>query len=256
MKHLYITIIGSVLLSPAMAQFSAGFGYQLSAPQGKMNKNINMAHSAAIFGLYQLPGNLKQFAVGVEAGVGTYAQKSMEQTFTFSNGSQTRTNVNYSSNMWQTSALFRYDLRKQSLITPYLNAKLGYTRLYANIRIDDPNDSDGCHPLDRKTLLSDGSFTAAGGIGFKLDMAALARSWDKGMGWIDFNVSYLTGGNVNYINTRKLSSAVTATSEGGKPLTAQFINASTQNIHEHQVAEVFNSPLRMLQAQISFFKTF
>jgi hypothetical protein len=207
-------------------------------------------------GLYQLPGKFKQLSAGLELGVGTYAQKTMEQTFTFRDGSQTVTDVHYSSNMWQVSGSLRYDLLKQALITPYLNAKLGYNRLYANIRIDDPHDTDGCHPLDRKTLLSNGTFTAGGGVGVKLDVATFARSWDKGMGWFDVSVNYLAGGNVNYINTRKLSSAASATTDGGKPLNVQFINASTQNIHEHQVAEVFNSPLRMFQVQVSFFKSF
>ena len=32
-----------------------------------------------------------------------------------------------------------------------------------------------------------------------------------------------------------------------KPLNVQFINDSTQSIHEHTVAQVYTSPLRMLE---------
>ena len=37
----------------------------------------------------------------------------------------------------------------------------------------------------------------------------------------------------------------------GKPLNVKFINATTQQIHEHQVAEVYNSPLRMLEFKMN-----
>lgn len=255
MKHLYTTIIGSLLLGTTMAQLSVGSGYQLALPLAQMKTNINPTHSLVVAGLYQLP-RMRQLSVGLEFGIGTYAQKNMEQTFTFSNGNQTVTNVNYSSNMWQGAALVRYDLTKNAAITPYVSSKVGYNRLYANIRIDDPHDSDGCHPLDKKSLLGDGTMTASAGLGVKLDMAAFSRSWDKGQAWFDLSVHYTRGSNVSYINTRKLSSATTASSEGAQPLNLQFINVSTQNIHEHQVAEVFTSPLRMLQLQLCFYKSF
>jgi hypothetical protein len=256
MKHVYTTIFSSLLLLPAMAQFSMGGGYQLSLPLGAMRSNINPTHSVMFTGLFQPRGASQQLQVGIEGGIGTYAQKNMEQTFTFTNGSQTVTNVNYSSNMWQVAGVLRYDLLRRSSVTPYLSTKLGYNQLYANIRVDDPHDQDGCHPLDRRSLLKDGTFTAAGGLGLKLDMAAFSRSWDRGLGWFDIGVHYTVGGNVSYINTRKLSTATTTTTDGAKPLNMQFINVNTQNIHQHQVAEVFTSPLRMLQVHVSFFKGF
>lgn len=255
MKHLYTTIIGTFVLGTSMAQLSVGSGYQLALPLEQMKTNINPTHSITLAGLYQLP-KAQQLSVGLEFGLGSYAQKNMDQTFTFTDGSQTVTNVNYSSNMWQASALVRYDLLKRSSITPYISGKLGYNRLYANIRIDDPHDADGCHPLDKKSLLGDGAMSASAGLGLKLDMAVFSRSWDRGQGWFDLNLHYTTGSNVSYINTRKLSSATTISSEGGKPLNLQFINVNTQNIHQHQVAEVFTSPLRMLQLQLCFYKAF
>jgi hypothetical protein len=256
MKHLYTTITGLLLIIQAMGQFSAGGGYQIALPMKEMKSNINPVHSMTLSGLYRLPGNLNKFSAGITVGIGTYAQKNMEQTFTFTDGSQTVTNVNYSSNMWQLGAELRYDLIKRSSITPYLSTRLGYNNLYANIRIDDPHDADGCHPLDRKTLLRDGTITAGAGAGIKLDMAAFSGSWDRGMAWFDLSVHYTAGGNISYINTRKLSGAATTTSDGATPLNMQFINVNTRNIHQHQVAEVFNTPLRMLQLQVSFFKGF
>ncbi len=259
MKYVYTTFLFSVLLSPAMAQLNFGGGYMLSAPQGKMNDNINPAHSLVIGSLYRLPGRLQQFSIGVEAALGTYAQVNKEQTFVFRDGTRTITNVNYSSNTWQANAALRFDLLKRSNITPYLAARMGYSRFYSNIRIDDPHDVDGCKPLDRKTLLKDGTLFGGGGAGVKVDMATfLGNGYDRGFSWFDFGVQYAAGGNVRYINTKKLRSEAppAGNGDGATPLNVQFLNASTQNIHEHQVAEVYNSPLRMLQFSLSFYKSF
>jgi hypothetical protein len=256
MKQLYTVIVSTLLLSPAIGQLSIGGGYQMSLPLEEMRTNINPTHSFSMAGIHQLR-NFPQLSLGFEAGLGTYAQKNMDQTFVFRDGSRTTTNVNYSSNMWQAAALVRFDLVKKAKLTPYLSGKLGYHRLYANIRVDDPNDVDGCRPLDRRSLMGDGTMTMGGGLGFKVDMALFSRGgWDKGMGWFDLSVNYITGGNVSYINTRKLSSATAVPGNGGEAVNMQFINANTGNIHQHQVAQVFTSPLRMLQIQLSFFKGF
>ena len=57
---------------------------------------------------------------------------------------------------------------------------------------------------------------------------------------------------MDYINTKKLVDANNPpTGTDGKPLNVRFINATTQQIHEHQVAEVYTTPLRMLEFKVS-----
>ena len=67
----------------------------------------------------------------------------------------------------------------------------------------------------------------------------------------------IKGGSLDYINTKHLSSHVhtdpnnPAPSDGkSEPLNIRFLNVSTQTIHEHQVAEVYNSPVQMLDIKI------
>jgi hypothetical protein len=52
---------------------------------------------------------------------------------------------------------------------------------------------------------------------------------------------------VSYINTKHLVDAQTTTDPDGKPLEVKFINVSTQQIHEHTVAQVYTSPLRLVE---------
>lgn len=74
------------------------------------------------------------------------------------------------------------------------------------------------------------------------------------MNFIDISVSRNSGSNINYINTKKLYDAgdpATNPDNGTKPLNVKFINATTQEIHEHQVAEVYNTPIRFLEFKIT-----
>ena len=71
--------------------------------------------------------------------------------------------------------------------------------------------------------------------------------------YMDFRVQNIRGGDLNYINTKKLidASAPPTPGEDGKAVSVKFINATTNEIHEHQVAEVYSTPLRMLEFRLS-----
>ena len=57
----------------------------------------------------------------------------------------------------------------------------------------------------------------------------------------------IRGGTLSYINTKHLMDPSAITDPDAKPLDVEFINVSTQAIHEHTVAQVYTSALRMLE---------
>jgi hypothetical protein len=66
-------------------------------------------------------------------------------------------------------------------------------------------------------------------------------------------VQNICGGSPNYINTKKLINApAPPPGEDGKAVTVKFINDTTNEIHEHEVAEVYTTPLRMLEFKLSW----
>lgn len=250
-------IISTLLISfccfSLYGQSYMNIGYSLSTPQQAMNEKINPLHSLTAGIQFQLP-KVKRLQLGAEASWGTYASTTKEQTFTFTNGSSTRTNVNYSSNVLQGALTARVLLLKNKAVTPYITGKAGYASFYSTIFIEDPHDWDGCRALDQKTLIKDGSITAGYGGGLQIDWAVFSPKADKRRGYIDLRVQNIRGGNINYINTKKLYDAASAPTTGGdgKAVSVKFINATTNEIHEHQVAEVYNTPLRMLEYKISW----
>lgn len=229
-------------------------GYSLGAPQQKMNEKINPLHSLTTGIFFRIPGTDNRLELGAEGSWGTYASTQKEQTFNFGNGTSTRTFVNYSSNVLQGGLTARVLLLKNKPVTPYLSGRAGYSSFYSRIFIEDPHDVDGCRPLDQKTLMRDGTFMAGYGGGLQIDWTVFSPKAFKKRGFIDLRVQNIRGGKLDYINTKKLidASAPPPPGEDGKAVSVKFINVTTNEIHEHQVAEVYTTPLRMLEFKLSW----
>lgn len=221
--------------------------YSLGAPQQQMEKNIQPAHSVQGGVLYQFK-HVKQLSVGFELGIGSYASKRIEQTFQFDNNVAAVVPVNYNSNTFNANMQARFNLLPDKfLVVPYINAKGGLYNFFSTIYIDDPNDAGGCHALEQKTIMNDKTLYWSAGGGLQIDPAIFAKNKRRGNVLIDISANTIHGGTMDYINTRHLVDAQTLNDPDGKALQVKFINASTQQIHEHTVAQVFTSPLRLLE---------
>jgi hypothetical protein len=210
-----------------------------------MGQNIQPAHSLQAGVLYQLPGALKQLSAGLELGLGMYANKTINQTFQFDNTS-TVLPVDYSSNVFNVNIQTRFNLLSdKNSIIPYINAKGGLYNFYSSVYIGDPEDGGNCHALEQENIISDKTMYWSAGGGVQIDPAIFSKNKQRGNVMIDISVNTSRGGTLNYINTKHLLEDPGVT--GGKDLNVQFINANTQSIHEHTVAQVYTSPLRMLE---------
>lgn len=223
--------------------------YSLGLPQQDMASNIQPIHSLHLGALYQLPGKLKSLSVGFEFGGGIYAYKKIDQTFNFDANTSTVVPVIYNSDVSNFNLQTRYQPfdENKSMIVPYFTAKAGLYSLYSNITIEDPSDPDGCHPLDKKNLMKDKTMYWSAGVGFLVNPYIFSKNKKESPVMLDFSINTIRGGEVDYINTKDLKDEQDL--QTGKPLLAKFINVSTQDIHQHKVAQVFTSPLRVLEIQ-------
>lgn len=244
---------------PASAQFELGGAYSLSVPQQEMAKNIQPLHSLNSTLLYRLPGKMSRVSFGAELGIGIYAMVSKDQDLRFPDGSGINTTFLYTSNVFQANLLSRVNLFEKAKLNPYINGKGGYANFFSNVTVEDPDDPSACRPVERKTLISDNSFYLAYGGGVELDLSLFSRKQKPGVAIIDISINSVRGGKLDYINTKNIQEhihtdpnnpAPAPTPVKSTPLNLRFINLSTQTVHEHQVAEVYNSPLRMLDIRI------
>jgi hypothetical protein len=237
------------------AQLEAGGGYTMSVPLGEMRHNIAPVHSFQLQGAYALPSTRGKLAFGLETGIGTYAQFNKEQTFQFPGGNITRTRVNYTSNVLSGALTVRYNLTRKGKLTPFVALKPGYQHFYSNIYVEDPRDPDGCRALEQENILKDGAAVMGYGGGLRYNLGKGPNN--RGTHWIEFSADYLQGGRIDYINTRQLKDGHQHNAQGAgdgtaKPLLVRFVNVSTQNIHDHSVAEVYNSRINLLNLRLSW----
>lgn len=235
------------------AQFRMGAGYNLALPMGPMKGHLPAVHGMFISGLGTLKNLNPRIQVGAEFGYNLYAYTNKLQTYTFTDGTSTTTNVNFTSNTLAGNALFRYTIQARKGFSTYLSMKGGYTSFYSRIFIEDPQDPDACRPLEAKTVFDDQTFTGSAGLGFQLDLARLSGQLNPGAHWLDFSAHYTMGGTISYLNVNNLHDHSGVSTEN-KPtdLTIGFVNVSTQNLHEHKVAEIHTTPLRMMEFRLSY----
>ena len=178
MKKLILVIVGALIGNAVLAQrFDLGSSFNYAKPIGGMAHNIDQGFGITLEGAW-LP-KAAPFSIGAEFAYNGYGQETTRQQFEFDDGTVTETNVivtNTFSNLFITGKFF---LRKEKLVIPYLSAKAGYSWYKTNLVIEDPEDQDGCHPLDSDKLLVDGTFTASGGAGVRLDFSALFKKMDS-----------------------------------------------------------------------------
>lgn len=242
---LILTAIG------ASAQLYLSTGYGAGITRRDMGKNIPAIHFINLGTSWRLPNGLNALELNADLGYGLYGNTRLMQTFTFNNGTSTETFVNYNSSAALAAMGLRYHFFPRKNISPYLGVRAGYMELFSSIYVEDPRDPFGCRALDNETIISDGNWFRSWNTGLKLDWNIFGKKTRKRFGWIDIGVQQTNGGALQYINTKRLTDANAIGAGSHTSLDMRFINASTQDIHEHKVAEVYKTPIRMFEFRIS-----
>lgn len=248
MRKIFSLCAYSLFSFTCFAQIEGGINYSLSVPLGDMGHHIQPAHNAVLDLRYRFSRNKSLAWMGVQLGLGNYAHKTREQEYMFSDGSTTRVNVTFTSNIFNAHLAGGYDLLRDKAVTPYVTAKAGFSTFYSRVYIPDPTDNGSCTALKNKNVYDEAVWSAGMGAGLKLDankiFKATTRTW-----WIDFSLNYLTGGNISYLNVKHIvhDSGMNPDSKG---FNVQFVNVSTNEIHEHQVAEVFKNRISLLDFKV------
>jgi hypothetical protein len=253
MKPFYLCILLIATSSYASAQMKGGISYSLSLPQYEMKENIRPAHSANLVFTSQLK-KFSKFSWGIEASLGQYAGFTKDQDIRFPDGTGINTKVSYSSSIATAGILGRFSFFKEAKMNPYLAGKLGYANFFSKVIVDDPHDADDCKPLDKKTPIRDHSFFAAYGAGMQIDISNSQKPRNV---WMDISVNRLHGSRLDYVNVKDIKNQINndpgnpvPDSDKSAPLSIRFVNVATQTIHEHQLAEVYTSPLHLLEFKI------
>ncbi len=205
-------------------------------------------------------------ALEFKSNFGSYYSHTMEQTYYFDNSSSTTTDVSYTSGFNQMKLGAKIQIgtdfnRIRGFITPQIGTGVMRTR----IRIADPMDEDDCQPLANEVQHKYRGFTYGMEVGGELDLSLLIPK----LATENRHYLYISGSLVNgfskfeYVNARYMmdhdhgplpegGTEMTTTDSDGRPITATFINVTTNNLHDHKIAEVYNTALQYWGIRIGY----
>lgn len=255
MKKLILAFAGTCVYLTSFAQFDFGFGYSNQSPLGDMAGNINAANGFNLNVGYRLPFAGNHFVVSYETGSGRYGKKKVTQYFQSEDMSTpAEYPVNYINFANYNHLNLRYELLKNKTIIPYVQVLGGYQSLGTRVRINvyDENNRDDCAPLENEVTFRKGSMTFGYGAGLLMKLRSKAPCNPFGGTSINVSVSRIHGKRIDYVNVKQLEQPVTTqpTNDDSKPLTMQFVNLNTNHIHNHTVAQLYNSPLQQLNVKL------
>lgn len=237
-----------------------GLNYSNQTPRGSMSDNINAAHGYATNVGYRLPIFRKKLVTSLEFGSGRYGKERVSQTFQ-SDLVTTPTDfmVNYINFSNFSHLNLRYEFTKNKKFTPYVMALGGRqtmgTRVRINVMEDAVGGGDDCAPLEDEVTFRKREMVWGYGAGVMMRIPATHQrfsSCDEGI-LINFSVTSVQGGAIDYVNVKQLKQVNPATppaNDGSKEWAVPFINLNTNNIHNHTIARVYNSPLQQLQFRL------
>ncbi len=255
MKSIFTFLFVVFCTTSLLAQrrsWDVNVGYALMLPQGNMKQGWNNAHGITLSGLYAFR-DLPFLRVGANLQYGIYGYQRQQQEYRFPNSNTTITQVQLSSSIATLGGRVQVLYPKYLPVRPYVDIQSGMFGMFSSLYIEDPRDPFGCRALEQRDITSDVTWYTAAGGGVLIDMDK--RTKDKHM--LDIAFHYGFGGGITYANMGDLKSehAVgnghTGTN-GAKPYTARFVNVTTNEVHEHQVAELFDHQLRYLQLAVTY----
>lgn len=162
---------------------------------------------------------------------GNNGMKSEPYEFEFRNVI-TKTAIDYSSNILELTTGLLYVFNENKYFKPYAGLSTGMLRYRTGYVIEDPEDTDGCHPIEAEKIQADKSFIgkAEGGLRF-------ASPWDKGLTrgiLFDVGFTYKVGTSAEFMRLSNKHSAA------GVDYIAKF-QTPTNEVHEHAIGKIYNT---------------
>ncbi len=224
-----------------------------------MSTAVGFGFKGAYKPSYHLP-----IAFELKTSWNNYSSRTINQTFLFSDGSGTNTDVTYSSGFNQSLFGVKFQIGNDTrLINGFVSPQIGTLKMRSKIIVADPNDEDGCEALDRETTQKFRGSFYGGEAGVDIDFALFGKNTEAGNHKLSLSASYMqVFGNFQYVNVKHMKDhthhlmaggeVMPVTEDGRTDINTTFINVSTQDIHEHKIAELYTTGLRMWQINIGY----
>lgn len=198
-------------------------------------------------------------AFELRGNLGNYSNRTLEQTYNFKDGSQTITDVSYSSNYHKLLFGTRFMTGNDaSGLRLYAMPQIGIGTMRSRIRIADPEDEDDCQPLENKITQRFTGVIYGGELGMDIDLGRLISKSDYSRSHrLNIGVNFISSfKDFKYVNIKHMKTEVhdvaNEQNDENRDITTQFVNVSSNNLHEHKIAELYVTPMAYIGIHIGY----
>jgi hypothetical protein len=226
------------------------FGYNMMLPLGEMKTGWSSAHglqAEALIALKKWPA----LKIGLDGSFGMYGYNEQTQDYLVFNGILASSEVSFSSTIFTFGAKALLEPPKQMPVKPYASLQFGVLGMSSDLTLDDFWGSDVyCESQYQKTLVDDADWYAGIGGGIKFDLGSKKK---PGRNFIDLSAAYLGGGTIKYANMNRMyNSENPPPMNHGDYIKVVFINTTTGERQEQQVAELYRQPINVMQIHVKY----
>jgi len=261
MKNIYIFLLLFPVVGFSQSKFQIGTYFGTYSPFKSQMPKMSTTYGQGFVFSYK-PSAVIPVSIDWSSHFGTYYSRTTQETYMFGNGSSTTTDVTYTSRLRNHLLGAKINFTNDySSFRPYIKPQIGWATMKSKIWIADPNDVDDCQPLDKETNMAFRGAVYGGEAGFELDMNRIFKGvQQENKHYLYFSVAYLRGfSKFEYINQKYMEShehgvheGGTIESEDGRDVTTQFINVTTNEIHDHKIAEVYKTNYEMWGLKLGY----
>lgn len=271
-----ITLLAICLTSFSLkANVDFSVGYRSNVPLNPMRESLKSAHGIDLGINYKFC--LSPFSVGADFGFMNYGSESAPYYLESPSGNYvTETKIKVNNSMTTALVNSRAYLTGfgMKVVNPYVTAGFGLASFRTNLRIEDPEDVDGCAPLVSEKLHKDRTWATKVGAGVTTDLYRLfarnGNSNNHNRYFLDIGINYMTGGKVSYVgainpdyvnnynhnNVGAHNHNNNSNFDGPRGMTgtldADFQHLPTGEIHSHSIGNIYNNRLNMIGINVSF----
>lgn len=280
MNKIYYTLcLATISVSSLLAQagnIDFSIGYRSNVPVSIMRESLKSAHGLNLG--FQYKFCLSPISLGAEFGIMQYGQEKAPYYLESPSGNhitETDIKVNNNSNLALITARAYLAGYGMKIFNPYVDAGFGFASFRTNLRIEDPEDIDGCAPLVSEILHRDRAVAAKVGAGVSTDLVRLfapgSSNTNHNRFFLDMNVGWLTGGKATYVgvinpdfvnNYNHYSGGSHSHGNNGNntvrnprgydgTLNADFEHLPTGEIHSHAVGNKYTNRINMMSVNVS-----
>src|SRR6476620_6728131 len=237
MKALLLLLFSSITLTLQAQYLTAGFGTHV--PVGPQKEKLKNAFGLMLGYEHQLKKS--PFYVVADLSWSVFDLKTVEQDVESpDDGYVTKQKVNYTSSIFTFTPCVGIAPLRDKNVSPYVAVKGGYIKYKTLMTLLDPEDENGCHPLDKESILRDYAAVAIANGGMAIKIPTAHRTY-----YLDLGVNYINGGKAEYLHMTKDEQQPAA--DGVEPYLVKFEQVQAGIVDKHALGDIYNTRTEQLQ---------